>query len=39
VEPPGAPGLHFVGFEVSLGGTFRLVAGEAERLAKLVATA
>jgi putative flavoprotein involved in K+ transport len=36
-SPPGAPGLHFVGYEVSLGGTFRLVAGEAERLAKLVA--
>jgi putative flavoprotein involved in K+ transport len=36
-SPRGAPGLHFVGYEVSLGGTFRLVAGEAERLARLVA--
>jgi putative flavoprotein involved in K+ transport len=36
-EAPGAPGLHFVGFEVSLGGTFRLVANEAGRLAEAVA--
>jgi putative flavoprotein involved in K+ transport len=38
-EPTGAPGLHFVGYEVTLGGTFRLVGIEARRLARHVATA
>jgi len=38
-EPPGARGLHFVGFEVTLGGTIRLVGHEAERLARTVAAA
>lgn len=38
-EPPGAPGLHFVGYEVTLGGTFRLVGSEARRLARSVAAA
>ena len=35
-EPAGAPGLHFVGYEVTLGGTFRLVGIEAKRLARAV---
>jgi cation diffusion facilitator CzcD-associated flavoprotein CzcO len=38
-EPAGAPGLHFVGYEITLGGTFRLVGLEAKRLARLVAAA
>ena len=38
-EPAGAPGLHFVGYEVTLGGTFRLVGSEAKRLARTVAAA
>jgi putative flavoprotein involved in K+ transport len=38
-EPPGAPGLHFVGYEVTLGGTIRLVGVEAKRLARAVAAA
>jgi putative flavoprotein involved in K+ transport len=38
-EPPGAPGLHFVGYEITLGGTFRLVGIEAKRLAALVTRA
>jgi putative flavoprotein involved in K+ transport len=32
-EHPRAPGLHFVGYEVTLGGTFRLVGIQAKRLA------
>ena len=35
-EIPEAPGLHFVGYEITLGGTFRLVGIEAKRLAALV---
>jgi cation diffusion facilitator CzcD-associated flavoprotein CzcO len=38
-ESPGAPGLHFVGYEITLGGTFRLVGIEAKRLAALVTRA
>ncbi len=33
-EHPGAPGLHFVGYVVSLGGTLRLVGKQAESLAR-----
>jgi putative flavoprotein involved in K+ transport len=33
-EHPDAPGLHFVGYELTLGGTFRLVGTEARRLAR-----
>jgi len=36
-EHPGAPGLHFVGYVVSLGGTLRLVGDQAERLARVAA--
>lgn len=36
-QHPGAPGLHFVGYQVTLGGTFRLVGIEAKRLARAVA--
>ena len=36
-EHPSAPGLHFVGYVVTLGGTLRLVAKQAERLAKVAA--
>jgi putative flavoprotein involved in K+ transport len=36
-EHPGAPGLHFVGYVVSLGGTLRLVGRQAERLAQAAA--
>jgi cation diffusion facilitator CzcD-associated flavoprotein CzcO len=36
-EHPGAPGLHFVGYQVTLGGTFRLVGIEAKQLARAVA--
>jgi putative flavoprotein involved in K+ transport len=32
-EHPDAPGLHFVGYVVSLGGTLRLVGRQAEQLA------
>jgi cation diffusion facilitator CzcD-associated flavoprotein CzcO len=32
-EHPSAPGLHFVGYVVSLGGTLRLVGKQAEQLA------
>jgi putative flavoprotein involved in K+ transport len=35
-EPAGAPGLHFVGYEITLGGTFRLVGIEARELARTV---
>jgi putative flavoprotein involved in K+ transport len=38
-EPAGLPGLHFVGYEVTLGGTFRLVGREAKQLARTVAAA
>ena len=31
-EHPGAPGMHFVGYRVSLGGAFRLAGVEAERV-------
>jgi putative flavoprotein involved in K+ transport len=36
-ERPDAPGLHFVGYEVTLGGTFRRVGIQAKRLAGAVA--
>jgi putative flavoprotein involved in K+ transport len=36
-QHPAAPGLHFVGYRVTLGGTFRLVGIEASRLARAVA--
>jgi putative flavoprotein involved in K+ transport len=35
-EHPQAPGLHFVGYQVTLGGTFRLVGIEAKQLARVV---
>lgn len=35
-EHPSAPGLHFVGYQVTLGGTFRLVGIEAKQLARAV---
>jgi cation diffusion facilitator CzcD-associated flavoprotein CzcO len=38
-EPAGAPGLHFVGFEVTLGGTLRRAGIEAKQLAQAVAAA
>jgi putative flavoprotein involved in K+ transport len=34
---PAAPGLHFVGYQVTLGGTFRLVGTEAKQIAQAVA--
>jgi putative flavoprotein involved in K+ transport len=36
-EHPRAPGLHFVGYEVTLGGTFRHVGIQAKQLARAVA--
>ena len=36
-QHPDAPGLHFVGYQVTLGGTFRLVGIEARRIARAVA--
>ncbi|HEX6724879.1 MAG TPA: NAD(P)/FAD-dependent oxidoreductase [Gaiella sp.] len=36
-EHPDAPGLHFVGFVVTLGGTLRLVGKQAESLARVAA--
>jgi putative flavoprotein involved in K+ transport len=36
-EHPQAPGLHFVGYQVTLGGTFRLVGIQAKQLAQAVA--
>jgi putative flavoprotein involved in K+ transport len=36
-EHPSAPGLHFVGYLVTLGGTLRLIGRQAERLAKVAA--
>jgi putative flavoprotein involved in K+ transport len=35
-EPAGAPGLHFVGYEITLGGTLRLAGIEAKQLARAV---
>jgi putative flavoprotein involved in K+ transport len=35
-QHPAAPGLHFVGYQVTLGGTFRLVGLESRRLARAV---
>jgi len=36
-EHPQAPGLHFVGYQVTLGGTFRLVGIQAKQLARVAA--
>jgi cation diffusion facilitator CzcD-associated flavoprotein CzcO len=36
-EHPSAPGLHFVGYQVTLGGMLRVVGKQAERLAAIVA--
>ena len=36
-EHPNAPGLHFVGYEVTLGGTFRRVGLQAKQLGGAVA--
>jgi putative flavoprotein involved in K+ transport len=36
-EHPRAPGLHFVGYQVTLGGTFRLVGIQARQLARTLA--
>lgn len=36
-EHPGAPGLHFVGYQVNLGGAFRQAGIEATQLARAVA--
>ena len=38
-EPAGAPGLHFVGFEVTLGGALRRAGIEAKQLAQAVVAA
>jgi putative flavoprotein involved in K+ transport len=38
-EPSGAPGLHFIGFEVTLGGALRRAGIEAKQLAQLVVAA
>jgi putative flavoprotein involved in K+ transport len=35
-QHPAAPRLHFVGYQVTLGGTFRLVGMEAKRVARAV---
>jgi putative flavoprotein involved in K+ transport len=35
-EHPNAPRLHFVGYEVTLGGTFRHVGSQARHLARVV---
>ena len=35
-QPAGVPGLHFVGFEVTLGGTLRRAGIEAKQLARAV---
>jgi putative flavoprotein involved in K+ transport len=35
-ERPQAPGLHFVGYAVTLGGTFRMVGIQAKQLARAV---
>jgi putative flavoprotein involved in K+ transport len=36
-EHPRAPGLHFVGYEVTLGGAFRHIGRQARQLARAVA--
>jgi hypothetical protein len=36
-QDPNAPGLHFLGYQVTLGGTFRQVGIEAEQLARAAA--
>ncbi len=36
-EHPSAPGLHFVGYVVTLGGTLRLIGKQAEGLARIAA--
>jgi putative flavoprotein involved in K+ transport len=36
-EDPGAPGLHFVGYEVTLGGMLRHIGSQSKRLARAVA--
>jgi len=36
-QHPRAPGLHFVGYQVTLGGTFRLVGIEARQVARALA--
>jgi putative flavoprotein involved in K+ transport len=38
-QHPAAPGLHFAGYQVTLGGTFRLVGIEAKRIARAAAAA
>jgi putative flavoprotein involved in K+ transport len=38
-EPAGAPGLHFLGFEITLGGALRRAGIEAKQLAQSVAAA
>jgi putative flavoprotein involved in K+ transport len=38
-EHPDAPGLHFVGYTVTLGGAFRLIGIQAKQLARAVAAA
>jgi putative flavoprotein involved in K+ transport len=38
-EHPRAPGLHFVGYRVTLGGTFRAIGREAGELSRTVAGA
>jgi putative flavoprotein involved in K+ transport len=37
-EHPQAPGLHFVGYRVTLGGQFRAIAAEARELARAVSS-
>jgi putative flavoprotein involved in K+ transport len=37
-EHPGAPGLHFVGYDVVLGGLFRFIGIQAKELARAVAS-
>jgi putative flavoprotein involved in K+ transport len=36
-EHPHAPGLHFVGYDLTLGGLFRLIGAQARQLARAVA--
>jgi hypothetical protein len=36
-EHPLAPGLYFIGYEVTLGGAFRLIGIQAKQLARAVA--
>jgi hypothetical protein len=36
-EHPSAPGVHFVGYLVTLGGTLRLIGRQASRLAQVAA--